>query len=150
MKDYQMTVFGAGLAVALLVLTISFDLDIFESVLVWLHSLEDYEVDEFILPLFILLVCVVFDLLKARRKQTLEDEKIKIYKAMMSSAHHVLNNLLNQVQIFKMTAEATPGFDPQVLSLFDAVMDEASIQVEALGSISSIDEVTIRQSVSPS
>ncbi len=55
-----------------------------------------------------------------------------IYKAMISAIHHVLNNFLNQMQLFKLVAEDTPGFNHEILSLYDDVIDEASGQIEAL------------------
>jgi hypothetical protein len=68
---------------------------------------------------------------------------------MMSAIHHILNNFLNQMQLFKMTAEDTPGFDHEILSLYDQIIDETSTQIGALSSITRINEVSISTSVSP-
>jgi hypothetical protein len=149
MKHYQWTLFGIGIAISLLVLVIVFDLDIFEFFLTFLHSLERFEVDEFILPLLIILICLAIDFFKIQRRRVIEYEKVRIYKAMLASAHHVLNNFLNQIQLFKITAESTPNFDTEVLEIFDSVIDEAANQIKALGSINSVDETTIRKSVAP-
>ncbi|MCK4837816.1 MAG: hypothetical protein KAS94_03380 [Desulfobulbaceae bacterium] len=79
--------------------------------------------------------------------QKSEMEKIKVYKAMIHSTHHILNNFLNQMMIFKLTAEETPGFDYDVLSLYEKIIEDASIQIDALSSITNIDEISIRESV---
>ena len=68
---------------------------------------------------------------------------------MLASTHHVLNNFLNQMQIFKMTAERTPDFDPNVLTLYSRIMKDAKEQIDALGSITDIDEASIHNSVAP-
>ncbi len=35
---------------------------------------------------------------------------------MLSSSHHILNNFIYQMNIFKMTAEETLGFDSEILA----------------------------------
>ena len=114
-----------------------------------IHKLEAYELDEFIIPFFIFIIFVIFDMIQIQRSRHIEQEKIKIYKAMLNSAHHVLNNFLNQMQIFKMEAENTPDFNPDILKLYDKIMKGASIQIEALSSVDAINESSIIESISP-
>ena len=68
---------------------------------------------------------------------------------MMSSTHHVLNNFLNQMQLFKLEAEDTPEFDPEILNLYGQIIEEASLQIDALGSITKVNDISIRSSVKP-
>ena len=68
---------------------------------------------------------------------------------MIFAVHHVLNNFLQQMQHFRMKAEDTPEFDRATLSLYDQVIDETSLQIEALSSIAKIDEQSIKRSVAP-
>ena len=68
---------------------------------------------------------------------------------MIESTHHILNNFLNQMMIFKLTAEDTPGFDHNVLSLYEKIIEDASTQIDTLSSITNIDEISIRASVAP-
>ena len=149
MKKYKFTLIGLLISVTILLYTLTNDVDLFEKTLNYLHKLEVFEVDEFIIPSFIFGLFVLFDMLKLRKEYKVEHEKIKIYKAMMSSTHHVLNNFLNQMQLFKITAESIPDFDPDILVLYDQIMKDANEQIDALGSITSIDEVSIRSSVTP-
>lgn len=81
--------------------------------------------------------------------QKSEREKIKIYKAMIRSTHHILNNFLQQMLIFKLTAEETPGFDRQVLSMYEQIIEDATKQIGALSRISNIDEKSIYESIAP-
>ena len=75
--------------------------------------------------------------------------KLKIYTAMVSSTNHVLNNFLNKMYLFKITAEDIPEFPSDVLELYDHIVDEASAQIESLGSVTELDESSIRASVAP-
>lgn len=149
MKKYKLTLIGLFLATIISSITLTFKLDLFELVIETLISLEEYEIDEFIIPVILLLVFSFFDQIRIQRLQKIEYEKVKIYRAMLESTRHILNNFLNQVQLFKITAENTPNFDPEVLSLYDVVIKDASIQIEALGSITNIDEKSIHESVEP-
>ena len=149
MKQYKLTIVGLGLAFTIASISILFDIDFFEKVMELIESLESFEIDEFIIPLFILLIFSLLDQIRRQNLQKIENEKIKIYEAMMFSTHHILNNFLNNMQLFKMTAEDTPEFDPEVLSLYDLVIKDASTQIEELGNITTIDETSIHASVTP-
>ena len=149
MKHYTITLIGLALSLFLLMAGIVFDMDFFEKLVSLLHSLEEYEIDELIIPLFIFLIFAFVDLLKRNRASKVSSEKLKIYTAMMSSTQHVLNNFLNQMQLFKLTAEDTPKFNPEVLALYDEIIDEASMQISALGNINHINESAIQEAVAP-
>ena len=137
------------LALIVLFSALFFKIDLFEVVHSVLSGLEKYEADEFIIPVVIFSVFSLFDQIRRQRLKKIEDEKIKIYEAMMHSTHHILNNFLNQMLLFKMSADNTPDFDPEILSLYDVVINDATAQIKALGNIASIDEVSIYESVKP-
>ncbi len=149
MKEYKLTLAGLAISIITLIGSLLAEGDLFEYVVTHLEKLESYELDEFIIPALIFFVFVVFDVLRRQKTQTVELEKIKIYKAMLRSAHHVLNNFLNQMQLFKFEAQNNPDFNPEILNLYDQIMKDASMQIEALGSIERIDEVSILDSVAP-
>jgi len=127
--------------------TIFLELDLFEQVLAFLSSIEQFEFDEFIIPILIFSVFMVFDMRRRVKKIKLENAKLKIYKAMLSSSHHILNNFIYQMDIFKITAEDTPGFDAKTLSFYEDIISNTSHQIYSLSNLSSIDEYSIRTSV---
>lgn len=149
MKNYRLTILGLVISVITWVVTIAFELDLFERMNSVLEDVEEYEIDELIIPLFIFFFFTLADSIRRRKYKTVELEKIKIYRAMMASTHHILNNFLNQMQLFKMTADRTPGFSPEILSLYEQIISEASRQIEDLGNITSISESEIENSIIP-
>lgn len=149
MKNYRLTILGLVISVITWIVTIVFELDLFERMHSVLEDVEEYEIDELIIPLLIFSFFTLADSIRRRRYKAVEREKIKIYRAMMASTHHILNNFLNQMQLFKMTADRTPGFSPEVLSLYEQIIKEASSQIESLGNITSISESEIENSILP-
>ena len=133
----------------MLVAGLAMDVDFFERLVNLLNGLEEYEIDELIIPFFIFLVFAFVDAFKRNRINKVNAEKLKIYTAMMSSTQHILNNFLNQMQLFKLTAEDTPKFDPEVLALYDEIIDEAKMQISALGNVNHINESSIHDAVAP-
>jgi hypothetical protein len=111
--------------------------------------MEHYEIDELFVGALIFLVFFTVDLLRLQREQKVEHEKNKVYKAMIASSHHILNNFLNQMQLFKITAESTPGFDQEILAMYDTIMKEASDQIKKLSDISEVSETSIKEAVMP-
>lgn len=148
MKNYKLTLIGLTVSVLVLVGTLVFGIDLFELFVERLKGLEAYEADELLIPITIFVVFSFLDLAN-RHKAHADQEKIKIYKAMLSSAHHILNNFINQMTIVKMTAEDTPGFDPNALTIYDQIINDASEQIDALSSITDISEESIIMSVKP-
>ena len=67
---------------------------------------------------------------------------------MLFSTHHILNNFLTGFS-YRITAEDTPGFEPEIQPLYDQTIENVSRQIEALIGIRSIDETSIRESVMP-
>ncbi|HHL35271.1 MAG TPA: hypothetical protein ENJ30_12990 [Desulfobulbaceae bacterium] len=153
LRHYKLT--WIGLALALLIPAIAdwCETEPFEVVVRFLKSAERYELDEFFIGFFIFLCFLVVDLFRRQKQQKMEkeieQEKITIYTAMLSSAHHILNNFLNQMQLVKITADNTPGFDPRVLDLYDTIMHDAEKQMQELSNLTEITEETIKDSVKP-
>ena len=149
MQRYAVTLVGVGLSVVIYLLSVTFDIDLFERVVTFLEEVDHLELDEILLCGVIILVFASFDILRRRRAIEVAEEKAKIYRAMMFGVHHILNNFLNQMQLFRMTAENTPGFDGEILELYDRVILETKTQIEAIGSVSAVDDEEIRKSVLP-
>ncbi|MEW7291690.1 hypothetical protein [Aquimarina sp. 2304DJ70-9] len=147
MYKYKLTLIGLILSAIIYVISIVLQLDLFEKIIAVLASLEEYELDEIIIPILIFFVFLFLDKRRRIKAMQMENEKLKIYKAMLSSSHHILNNFVYQMSIFKTAAEETPGFDGQVLSLYEEIIDTATHQINSLSSLDTIDESAIRTSV---
>lgn len=149
MKNYKLTLIGLTISVVVFLGTIISGIDIFEVFVNTLKSLEAFEIDELIFPAVIFGIFIFLDLATKLKFQKIEIEKAKIYKAMLSSTHHVLNNFLQKMQLFKITVEKTEEFPSKFLDLYDQITKDTIVQIEALSSVVSIDEATILASVTP-
>ncbi|SEK30661.1 hypothetical protein SAMN04487910_0211 [Aquimarina amphilecti] len=147
MNNYKLTIIGFAISAFLYFSSIFLELDLFELVLSFLASIEQFNFGEFILPLMIFSVFLIFDMRRRVKKIKLENAKLKIYKAMLSSSHHILNNFIYQMDIFKITAEDTPGFDAKTLAYYEDIISNTSSQIHSLSNLSTIDEYSIRTSV---
>ena len=67
MKKYMFTAVGAVLGLDVLLVTLIADIDLFEEAIEFLASFEEYEVDEFIIPLLIFLIFAFIDFLKSTK-----------------------------------------------------------------------------------
>ncbi|WP_299242511.1 hypothetical protein [uncultured Aquimarina sp.] len=147
MNNYKLTIIGFAISAFVYFSAIFLELDLFEQVLVFMSSIEQFEFDEFIIPFLLFFVFWVFDMRRRVKRIKLENAKLKIYKAMLSSSHHILNNFIYQMDIFKITAEDTPGFDARTLAYYEDIISNTSHQIHSLSNLSSIDEYSIRTSV---
>ena len=78
MKGHKYTFIGLILSVIVYLVVTIFHIDLFEKTIYILSDLEDYEIDEFLIPLAIFAAFAVVDLKGKQRALTIEEEKIKV------------------------------------------------------------------------
>lgn len=86
------------------------------------------------------------------RKRMLQEKQLaalQTYNSMIYATHHILNNLLNQMQLFRMTALRSTDFDRETIRLYDNAIDEAQDLLGRLSRIENITEENILASVDP-
>lgn len=98
---------------------------------------------------FLVIQRKISDEKNSRLKQEIEKEKEKIYLATIHGAQHILNNLLNQLDLVYLEAKSHKDFDAKTLGYFDTMIKEATALMKELSAIKQIDDEKIRQSVHP-
>ncbi|RZS90732.1 hypothetical protein [Aquimarina brevivitae] len=146
MNRYRLTIVGSVLAISIYLINNFLEINIFTYVLNFFASLEK-SILELIVLLGIVVLFVSIDYYRNSRESQLEKAKRNIYKAMLCSSHHILNSFLYQMDIFKITAEHTPGFDAKTLAFYEDIVDDTSDKIQSLSNLKSIDEFSIKTSV---
>lgn len=147
MHKYKLTLIGLVCAIFMYGTTVFLELNLFEQIVNFLASFEYYHFEEMIIPIVLFFVFLFIDIYRRSKRIQVENAKLSIYKAMLSSSHHILNNFIYQMDIFKMTAEDTPGFDAKILSFYEDIISNTSHQIYSLSNLNEIDEYSIRTSV---
>jgi len=78
-----------------------------------------------------------------------EHEKRVVFNATISSTQHILNNLLNQMQYFKLMADESKAFDSKIQAQYDNTMLEGKELVDKLSAVEELTEANIKASVEP-
>ncbi len=149
MRQYPWLWVGVFVSLALFTLLHLTEWDWFENMTLLFERYDRYELDELFLSGIVLVVFIVIDANRRKRKAEIESEKAAIYKAMLNSTQHVLNNFLNKMQLFKFAAEEVPDFPREVLAKYDQISQEATAQINALNNITHISPEIIADSVAP-
>jgi hypothetical protein len=76
-------------------------------------------------------------------------EKHEVYIATLRASHHILNNFLNKMTLFREEAEISEDFDKDILKLYDQVIDDAAAQLRNLENIKELDTDNIEKSYKP-
>lgn len=76
-------------------------------------------------------------------------EATRIYNSMIHASQHILNNLLNQMQLFRMEALKSNDFDREIIKYYDNTIDEATNLIQRLSQVESITGENIWASVDP-
>ena len=78
-----------------------------------------------------------------------EEEKRRIFKATVYSTQHILNNLLNQLMLFKLEMEENDAFSDELKALFNEALESSAQQVQQLSEVDKLTEEDIKASVYP-
>jgi len=108
--------------------------------------------DELWMRALVIALLIVIGLLgdnRARKIDAAEREKREIFAATASSTQHVLNNLLNQLQLVFFDADKAHELGDETREMLEQSIKEAKEQVARLSSVTKLDEETIRKSVQP-
>ena len=98
----------------------------------------------------LLIVCfgIYSDYVSNRQiKREKELEALQVYNSMVNATHHILNNLLNQMQLIRLEAAKCKDFKQERVKQFDSAIDEAVGLIEKLSSIKQVTDENIRASV---
>ena len=110
------------------------------------------DVNELLMRLSIIVLIVIFGVFadnRARRIRATEKEKRDVYVATVRSTQHILNNLLNQLQLAFLDLEKEHCLEIETRKLLEKSIREGKEQVERLSSVSDISGESIEESVRP-
>jgi len=108
------------------------------------------ELNELFMRITIVVLLIAFGMYADRQTKAMlkkEKEKRIIFNATVSSTQHILNNLLNQMQFFKMKADESNVFDENITDLYEQSIEEGKELVEKLSTVEELSEENIKASV---
>lgn len=93
----------------------------------------------------------IFADLYSKRKIIVEKqvEAIAIYGSMLGATQHILNNLLQQMQIVRLEAVKSEDFDQEIVKKYDTSIENAVELIKKLSSVENITREDIKKSVYP-
>ena len=128
-------------------LAVLFDLDLFEVVTEFLASLEKYELDELVVVLFLLIIGLTFDLIQnVKQKQHLleiQNQRLRVLKATMTTVLHIVNNFLNNLQLFRMEAEEKQLLSSDSLATMNNGIHATSTKLKILADLDDTPEIEV-------
>ena len=123
----------------------------------YVHEEPKFEVipsesNELWMRIVIVLLIILFGILSDAFTNKIMHKQLEVarsYNSMLHVSQHIINNLLNQMQLFKMEALKNEGFDQDILNLYDNAINEASDLVTTLSKVEDISEGHIWESAGP-
>lgn len=86
---------------------------------------------------------------RAKKIKQTEREKHEVYVATVRSTQHILNNLMNQMQLAFLDLDKEHCLESDTRELLERSIRESKQQVERLSSVSDISSESIEESVKP-
>ena len=137
-SHYKTTVMIAVGSAVYMALAIGFNLDLFEQVHMAFHELtmelENFEGDEFILMAVCVSLAVFVDLTrqrkKSRREREISQHRMQVMRSTMATVQDVVNNFLNNLQLFRLEAERSQALNAEYLKMFDDLIEETAQKIK--------------------
>jgi hypothetical protein len=110
------------------------------------------DANEIWMRLIIIVVILGFGIFadnRATKIRQKEAEKREVFLTTVRSSQHILNNLLNQMQLALFDSDGRPGLEAETRKLLDRSIKEGKEQVECLSSVTDMDGDSIEESVRP-
>ena len=123
----------------------------------FIYAEESFEIvpsepNEFQMRLLIILLIILFGVFadnRARKIRKSEQEKREVYVATVRSTQHILNNLMNQMQLAFFDLEKEHCLESETRKLLERSIREGKEQVERLSTVSDLSGESIEESVKP-
>lgn len=110
------------------------------------------DVNEIWMRLLIIVLIIGFGFFadnRASKIKRTEQEKHQVYVATVRSSQHILNNLMNQMQLAFLDLDKEHCLESETRKLLERSIRESKQQVERLSSVSDISSESIEDSVRP-
>lgn len=110
------------------------------------------EINELWMRTTIVVLLILFGIYADKQTKKImekEREKEAIYNATVVSAQHILNNLMNKIQYFKIVAEENNIYTPEVAQVYEETIQNGEDLVSKLSSVKVLTEENISNSVYP-
>ena len=108
--------------------------------------------DELWMRIVIVILLVSFGIYADKHTKSIldkEKEKRIVFEATVRSTHHILNNILNQMQYYKIVAAKNMAFDDETNELYENTITEGKELIKKLSSVDELTEENIIDSVYP-
>jgi hypothetical protein len=138
-REYRTTCVCALLGAAIYVLSLAFDIDIFEALLELLRRCEHAEADEIVIAGVLTAGGLIADLVRMRMRRDHELEvqrqRLRVLKATMRTVQDIVNNALNGLVLMRLEGESGKPLDRESLRLMDSIIYETSQKLKELGDL---------------
>ena len=146
-REYRATCVCAALGAALYILSLAFDIDIFEATLELLQKHEHVEADEIVLAAVMLAGGLLADLVRIRLRRDheleIQRQRLRVLKATMRTVQDIVNNALNGLVLMRLEGESGKPLDRESLRLMDSIIYETSQKLKELGDLDDTPEKEI-------
>jgi len=143
-KSYPATIISILVGVIMLGFSLAFELDVFEKFIDLLKAIEHLEIDEIIIPLFIIMIGASIDSYNKyneKKKLTLITEtKLEYLETIIRTVQDIVGNSMNNLILFSMEAKDTGSLSEESIKELDNLIKFTSNKINALANTKEIRE----------
>jgi hypothetical protein len=146
LRNHLATCVAILLAIPIILGVFFTDFDFIDLGLKHLARIDNNELDEIVVAFLIVIGGMIADRVRARsletRKLEIDAERLRVLKATMRTVQDLVNNFLQNMQLFHM--EATDGIvSPESLKLLEELIFETAEKLNAIADVNEVIETNL-------
>lgn len=143
-REYPFTARAILVALAIALGHVLFQHNLFNSVIRVFQQMDASGLDELIVPVLLIGMGNYVDVRQAKAREhrdaEIQKERLRVLQATMRTVHDIVNNSLNNLQLFRMDAERG-ALSRESLNLFDEIIHDTAGKLRALGEMEDTPEM---------
>ena len=146
-KIFTATFISAFISLTMLMVSLVFNLDFFEKIIELLEVIEHLELDEFIIPLFILMIGVSIDsyhkYTKKKKLILIAATKLESLQTIIRTVQDIVGNSMNNLILYSIEAKETGKLSEKSIKELDTLILSTTNMINELANTNEIHEKEI-------
>lgn len=143
-KLYPETIVSFIIGITVFVVSLFFNLDVFEYFIGFLTEIEHLELDEIIIPSFILMIGILVDIYiiydKKKKIALIAETRLKYLETIIRTVQDIVGNSMNNLLLYSDEAKNTGTLSKKSINELDSLILSTTTKINALAEAKEINE----------
>lgn len=149
-RHYPTTIVGFFIISFFLATNFTYHIDLFKVVINFLNERQFLDTEEIIFSVILIIITMLIDqfrnVRRTRRKRSLEQDRLNVARATMSTMNDLVGNFLNNILLIKIDMEKNEPLSSETITMFNDIILKLTSDMRRINDIDVIAERNLSES----